>query len=569
MLLITVPTAKRLIAAAIICLGISQIFMNAMAANPTLPGAADAGRVDKDHKNQVPEEAPNSENELQILLPGSEIPEGADKVKFVLKSIRLKGVTAFPKPEIEALYRGYVGKEITLDKVWKIADLITRHYQDSGYFLSQAIVPAQKISGGTFTIKVVEGYIGEVLVTGPVDDIHIVHDLVERLKAEKPAKIKDVESLLLRLNDLPGVSYSATMEPLKDARKDDGAIKLILSGQDKNGFGSISIDNYNSRYLGPFEQTASYEASLLPSEETAISGLLSDPLDKLKYTNASHTVPLSAFLSMQFYGGYTEAHPGYTLSPKDIESNSSNLGLSLKDQFIRQRQENLSGTLSFDGKDNYSDVLGAPLTRDRVRAARANVAYDRDDPLSGHDFINLTFSQGLQVLDSNTAGQEFLSRAGARPDFRELEYGFTRFQSVGESWMAVTSISGQTADGVLYSSEQFGFGGQAFGRAYDPSEFTGDNGIAGSLELRFQGLPTYEGVNGAPYGFYDIGKVWNHDSTPSASGASAGFGIRLESVWGLTGNISIAEPLTRPVGDPESGNGKTPRYLFQMSYKFQ
>ncbi len=538
-----------------------------LAANPVLPGSADAGRVDIDHKNQAPEEAPQFENGMQIILPGSEIPEGAGKVRFVLKSIRLEGMTAFPKGEIEALYRENLGNEITLDQVWKIADLITRHYQDGGYFLSKAIVPAQKIDGGVFTIKVVEGYIGEVSINGTVADNHVVRNIIERLKAERPANIQDVESLLLRLNDLPGVSFSATMEPMADATKNDGAIRLVLTEQEKKGSGSLNIDNYNSRYLGPWEESASYEASLIPFQETSISGLVSNPLDKVKYVNASHTVPLSAFLSMQVYGGYTVANPGYSLSPKDITSDASNLGLSLKDQIIRQRQENLSGTLIFDGKDNFSDVLGAPLFRDRVRAARANVAYDRDDPLNGHDFINLTFSQGLALFDSNSSGEDLLSRAGAKPDFRKLEYGFTRFQNVGESWTAIAAVSGQAADTVLFSSEQFGFGGQAFGRGYDPSEFTGDNGVAGSVELRYLELPSLEFLRGEPYGFYDIGKVWNNDATPSASGASAGFGIRVESVLGLSGNFTVAEPLTHRLEDPESGNGKSPRYLFQMSYE--
>jgi hypothetical protein len=74
MLAKTLPTAKRLLVAAIISICTSFMFADAMAANPVLPGSADAGRVDKDHKQAVPEEAPTEEGPSVPFLPGTEIP---------------------------------------------------------------------------------------------------------------------------------------------------------------------------------------------------------------------------------------------------------------------------------------------------------------------------------------------------------------------------------------------------------------------------------------------------------------------------------------------------------------
>ena len=533
-----------------------------------LPGSADAGRVDVDRKKAIPAEAPNEEGPSVPFLPGTEIPEAAKAIKFNLREVRVEGATAFSPSELAPLYQPFLNQEVSLDTIWKIAGSITQHYQDAGFFLSRAFIPKQEINGGVVTIRVVEGYVGEVELADPKAGNYIVTSLIERLKEERPAKSQTVESILLRLNDLPGVSFRSVIQPLHDKRKDEGAVKLLLITEKKKPTGTVSFDNYSSRYLGPYEGTAAVEASLLPLQQTSVSGLIAVPAEKLSYFNGSHSVALSSELSLQLYGGFTEANPGFTLAPKDIDSTAKNLGLSVKDQFIRQRQENLSVTLSFDGKNNYSDVLEAPLTRDRVRAARANLSYDRDDPLDGYDFLNLTFSHALEVFDASTKGQAFLSRAGANPDFDKLEYGLTRFQALPGDFTVVTSLSGQIASGVLYSSEQFGFGGQAFGRAYDPSEIIGDSGIAGSAELRYSGIPAFYGISYGPYAFYDVGKVWD-DGQPSQSGSSAGGGIRLDSTFGLSGNFTIAEPLTRPLEDPSGGNGKSPRYLFQMSYKFQ
>jgi hemolysin activation/secretion protein len=568
MLPTTVLTAKRLITATIICVGISQIRMDAMAANPVLPGPADAGRVDQDHKQVIPEVAPTEEGPSAPSLPGTEIPEAAKNIKFTLRQVKIVGATAFPASELAPLYQPYLNKEVSLDTIWKIAGSITERYQNAGYFLSRAFIPKQEINDGVITIRVVEGYVAEVELKDPIADNYVIEGLMEDMMAEKPAKSQTMESLLLRLNDLPGVSFRSVIQPLQDKRKDEGAVKLLLITQKKQPTGTVSFDNYNSRYLGPYEGTAAVEASLLPLQQTSLSALIAVPEKKLSYFNGSQIAMLTSEISVQLYGGYTAAHPGFTLSSKDIDSDASNLGVSLKDQFIRQRQENLSATLSFDGKNNYSDILDAPLTRDRVRAARANVSYDRADPLDGYDFLNLTFSQGIPVLGSSTKGQEFLSRAGASPDFDKLEYGLTRFQTLPADFTVVTGLSGQIASGVLYSPEQFGFGGQAFGRAYDPSEILGDNGIAGSVELRYLGIPAFDGISTAPYAFYDVGKVWD-DGQPSESGSSAGGGIRLDSIFGMSGIFTIAEPLTRRIEHPSSGNGKSPRYLFQMSYKLQ
>ena len=71
-----------------------------------------------------------------MVLPGAEIPAGTDQATLTLRGIDVEGVTAFPKEEIEALYRQYLGQRVTLATVWHIADLITARYQKAGFFLA-------------------------------------------------------------------------------------------------------------------------------------------------------------------------------------------------------------------------------------------------------------------------------------------------------------------------------------------------------------------------------------------------------------------------------------------------
>jgi hemolysin activation/secretion protein len=143
-------------------------------------------------------------------------------------------------------------------------------------------------------------------------------------------------------------------------------------------------------------------------------------------------------------------------------------------------------------------------------------------------------------------------------------------QTISGPWQVNLSATGQYSWQPLLASEQFGFGGPAFGRAYDPSEITGDNGAAGSAELRYSSVRFEELRFGlTPFVYYDIGKVWNISTGGEpASAASAGGGLVLRSDTGLQLTTTGAEPLTRPQANPETGNGKSPRWLANLSWQF-
>jgi hemolysin activation/secretion protein len=181
----------------------------------------------------------------------------------------------------------------------------------------------------------------------------------------------------------------------------------------------------------------------------------------------------------------------------------------------------------------------------------------------------MTLSHGLPIFGASRQGALNLSRAQAAPDFHKAELSLTRQQALGTEWALVTSAAGQLASGALYSSEEFGYGGPAFGRAYDASEITGDHGIAGALEVRYLGLDIADAVRVVPYAFYDIGTIWNVDpgQEKQASGSSAGLGVRLDLSWGLSGNIGLAQPLTRAASAPLYGHGHVPRLLLEIHWR--
>jgi hemolysin activation/secretion protein len=309
----------------------------------------------------------------------------------------------------------------------------------------------------------------------------------------------------------------------------------------------------------------------LPLQETTISGLTSIPFNKLRYGALQHSIVIAPDWTFDVTGNITKAFPGYTLSPDDINSESVFLGAGVSFQWIRQRQENLNIKLSIDGRNTTSDLLDTPFTRDRIRALRANATYDLTDSWSGYNIASFTLSRGLDILGSSEAGDPDLSRADAKPDFTKAELSISRLQDISANWAVLFSADSQIASGTLYSAEEFGYGGQAFGRAYDASEITGDQGVSGSIELRYNGFGNWHPLSLQPYAFYDIGTVWNMDiSQPGReSGSSTGIGLRGSTSFGLSANLAVAQPLTRDVATPiYGGSGHSPRFLMQISQAF-
>lgn len=537
-----------------------------------LPGSADAGRIDQQTRL-------NSGDVYQLLPShplGSplihEAPPQSKNIPLLLKKVAITGMTVFETADVKDIYEPYLNQESTLDTVWAIAAQLTERYSNAGYFLARVVVPQQKIDNGTIVLRVIEGHIGEVKLDSPLKDDRIVKGWINKLLTYKPANANEIESVLLHLNDLPGVSLRAVLEPMSTVESTEGAVRLILEPRESPIVsGAVSLDNFGSRFLGPYQVHAQAQMVLFPMQKTTFSFLSSLPWNKLKYFALKHEAAVFQGGTLELYGSYTTSAPGYTLEPQKIRSHSPTLGAGLNYSIVRQRQENLSARFVVEMHNVDTNILGVPLTRDRVRTARFNLNYQAIDGWNGLNMFDARLSQGVPFLGESRAGQLNLSRAEAEPDFTKLDISLSRQQAITADWNVFGALSGQSASGPLYSSEQFGYGGQSFGRAYDDSEITGDEGIEALIEARYSGFGPWYGTLPVPYGFYDIGAVWNSGNnprTPYATGSSAGAGFRITSDIGFAGNFGFAFPLTRKIENPIYGNGKSPRFFGQISYAF-
>jgi hemolysin activation/secretion protein len=119
-------------------------------------------------------------------------------------------------------------------------------------------------------------------------------------------------------------------------------------------------------------------------------------------------------------------------------------------------------------------------------------------------------------------------------------------------------VSGQVAFDPLFSSQKFYLGGAGYGPGY----YSGDNGVSGLFELRFDKALSNKWLNKFQiYAFIDGGAAWDRNSDKQGL-TSAGPGLRVTLFDNLYAGIAYAIPIAQTSKTEEY---KTSRLLFNLS----
>jgi len=230
---------------------------------------------------------------------------------------------------------------------------------------------------------------------------------------------------------------------------------------------------------------------------------------------------------------------------------------------IRQREKNLTLSGLIYASNNFSDFdmfTPSAFNRDHIRGLRAKADADWADRFLGINQVNVTVSHGFEGFGSsqNNVGVEalsnvnLLSNAFGRVDFTKVEATVSRTQPLFGPFSAFGSIYGQYAGEPLLVSEQCGYGGRFFGRAYDPSQLLGDHCVEAIVEFRYDVPKWTKAVTQTQfYTFGDYGKLWvlgpgfvdptTGGISANAVGASAGGGVRLAFWDSFTTDLQVAK----------------------------
>jgi hemolysin activation/secretion protein len=536
----------------------------ALAQNANQPGY-DPRQIEKRFEDQ--QSSQGGGGRPRLSSPQFAGAEGDSKPLFVLRRVAISGAVAVPQEQLATAYQPYIGKQVSQADLAAIAGAVSDVYRAVGFHLSRAVVPPQDIKGGALRIQVIEGSITDVTLKGDGAEQFGVRAMLAAVLAEQPSRLATLERQLLLISARPGVRIEDTA--LEEIGTASGQFRLLLSVKTWHVFTSFGVDNFGSSSVGPWQSygTAAFNSYLAPGDSLVLN-LSTTPGDprQLRFGRLSYEVPVGTDgARIGASGYYSEVWPGdyRRLFSDNIKTESFEIRGSIAPVQSQKSALTLTAAAVFTNASE-NDVFG-PLYADHIRTASLTSDYRLQDNFGGTNFLTVNFRQGLDILGASHRGDDYLSRYGASGKFSALNFWYTRYQTITDAWSLKLAAAGQVASGPLFTSQQFYLGGLAFGRGYGSAEISGDNGLAGSAELRFDQKTNLQYLSGYQiYGFIDSGVAWNdgYRLSDGLSLTSAGGGVRFFLLDGLQADIGVAAPLSYRAPD---NSARSARLLFSLT----
>ena len=526
--------------------------------------------------------------------------EALPSVSIAVKAITFTGNTAFSSTELTPLVADLVGKTATLAELNAAAAKVRDYYRNRGYFLAQAYLPRQDVTGGSIEITVLEAYVGKVKATTKpgtrLKETFAQSVLDANLKPGAAITESALERPLLILSDLPGVDVKSALGAgssvgTADIEVDVANTPVPAEGsflpitRASNGFvtGSIDTDNHGSTFTGAYRLGANLAINNATGygDQISIRTQLALQNSRTNFSRIGWQAPVG------YYG--TQAGVSFTklnyLLIKDFaalqaEGDASIASVFVAHPIVRSRNFNLNAQLGYDSKRLEDRVLSVATTETRrINLTRVGVQGDWRDTLlgGGLNTFNLGFSSGKLSIDQAAVATADQAAGGANTlgTFGKTNVEFLRLQTITDSINLLASVNAQYASRNLPSAEKMSLGGPNGGtgvRAYPVGEASGDQGYVGTFEARYTNPAWRIGsASTIVSAFYDYGGITiSKNPLPGVNNnrnlKGAGFGLTL----GKEGDFTVRASMAWRIGNerPLSDADRSPRFWLQASKAF-
>jgi hemolysin activation/secretion protein len=459
-----------------------------------------------------PNTAPSSRGDILSAPEPGPCPLRSSTLTFTLTKVAFTGADTLTPDDLAPAYAGLVGKTVPVSTLCDIRDSASQILFHKGIF-ARVEIPQQKIAKGEVTFEVIEAYIARVRVLGNDGDAQAkVEDYIEELRGMKPFNIELAQRYLFLASDVPGVAISATLKPAGHER---GAVELDVTVVSYRPFDALlNVENFGSNSVGEFGALLRVDLnSFTPwGDRTTFVDYQTFDIKKENVAQVLQQVRIGSdglLADWSFSDG--ETHPLGSLTPLDLYSLSYVANIDLSYPIVRRRYESLSVTGGFNFIAEKVDAASSALSKDNLRIFYARMSgfetFRWDVPVWTQGEIELR--KGVESLGASSITSPLLSRPGGNPGAFVVRSDASARIGPYYDFTGNLNFQGQYSDSALLSYEQQAIGNFTIGRGYDPASLNGDRAIAGSAEIHYSPMPASWIVTASPYGFYDIGRVWN------------------------------------------------------------
>ncbi|WP_242428488.1 ShlB/FhaC/HecB family hemolysin secretion/activation protein [Janthinobacterium lividum] len=433
-----------------------------------------------------------------------------DTTRITVQRLQVTAPPVFPESELVASTGFVPGSELTLGELRAMASNIASYYQNRGYFLAQAYLPAQDIQDGVVQITVLPGQYGQVQLR---NQSNLSDGLAGTILAGLDGQViatPPLERRLLLLSDLPGVQVSSTLAPGASL----GASDLIVDVQPGSRFsGSIDVDNQGNRYTGRNRIGATLNINELAGIGDVATLRAFTSADGLNYVRGAYQGQAGL---LRLGGAYTymDYKLGKEFAVLDAKGTAKIASAYGSYPLIRSRSSNLYAQVSYDDKTFQDRTESTGTVNDKTsRVWMLNLNGDAKDGWGGGgaSTYSITYTTGKIAIGTPLALLIDQLTVKSNGHFNKLAFNAARVQSLGGETSLFGTLSGQAASKNLDVSEKMGIGGVGGVRAYPGGEAYGDQGYVLNLELRqnLTAIPAFAALPGQlqVLAFADTGTV--------------------------------------------------------------
>ena len=485
---------------------------------------------------------------FSLPAPGP-CPLASSTLTVEFKGATFSHLTGVPASTLSPAWQPFVGKTVPLSDFCAMRDRIAELLFKSG-ILARVEIPEQRIDAGIVTFEVVEARVNSVRVTGDAGPVKArIDDYAHRLRGMNPFNLAVAQRYLLLASDLPGIRLRTIVRPAKGGGR--GAVDIEMNVSRDPVTVTFNAENYNSKATGRWGALARIDFNSLTEAGERTSLVF------------YHTVPdneqfVGQLLEELRIGGdglllrgsiaYGETRPGADLKPLNLRSISTVGSLELSYPLIRLRRETLTVAGGFEGISQKSQVRGGVrFLQDDLRVLYVRGDYEVRPFVGTRQAVfggELTLRKGLSILGASNAGSFLLSRADGKPDAFVARFSGRALVPLSDWFTAFGRLEAQASPDALLSYDELPIGTLTIGRGYDPATVSGDSGVAGSFEARFGPWPLSRQIAIAPYGFFDIARVYNkHNLGFDGTLKSGGAGAQLRFAGRFLVDVAYAKPL--------------------------
>ncbi len=501
----------------------------------------------------------------QDVLPAGKSADKKRMLTFDVWEYQVKGNTLLDRNIIERAVYNYLGPGRTIKDVEAARKNLEQLYHSRDYQTVLVDIPEQDVRNGVVELKVVEGKIDRVRITGSR------YFSLGRIRTQLPSVTRGtvpvMRALQSELNALNRKTPDRQITPVLRPGRSPGSVEVELKVKDEFPVhGSVELNNRNSPSTSSLRSIVTLGYNNLWQKEHSISFSYQvsprEP-DDVEVFSGTYVMPLEK--------------PGNTLVFYALKSNSDVATAGDVNVIGKGVVTGMRYMHPFDSVDTYSHSVTLGL--DYKSFDEGSIVGGLQEP--GADISYLHWSAGYRGSISGKNSRTIFSlgtnygvrglvnkqrdfskkRLGSKANYYYFTAGLDYLYKLPWSLGLVFGFDGQLSSDPLISNEQFSAGGLYSVRGYHESEVLGDDGMRASIELQSSALTGWmpdryiQTLNVLT--FLDGAKIWNDDTLPGEVGSSrllgAGVGFELQGLGGLNSRFNIAWPL-RSENSVESGD---------------